>query len=812
MLVSWKWLNELVEIKMAPEELAQKMTMSGVAVEGIEYLNKNINGVITGYIAEIKKHPEADKLLICMVDIGKEEPLTIITGADNVREGQKVPVAIHGAVLPDGKKIKKAKLRGMASEGMLCSAGELGLDEDKILPEQKDGIYILTDEVPIGKDIVDVLGLDDVVLELELTPNRSDCLGMRNVAKEVAAVTGGKLLIDEDVDYPKEGPGEKMTRIDILDTDLCRRYVTKIIKNVEIKPSPMWLQHRLMASGIRPISNIVDVTNYIMIETGQPLHAFDYDALKENRIVVRRAKEGEELVTLDNQKRALNPEMLVIADAGGPVALAGVMGGLDTEVTSKTKTILLESAFFHGINIRRTSKALGLGSEAAVRFEKSVDLKQTAFVANRAALLMAQLGGGEAVEGYVDCFPAPEDKKPIPLSLSRINQLLGTDIKQDEVEEILAALNITILENDMNKWMLAAPSYRRDLEREVDIIEEVARIYGYDKIPTTLPFGATTQGYRTTKQRLKEKAEDTLIALGMMEVITYSFINPRHFEWLRMPESYSLRNAVIVKNPLSEEQGVMRTTIIPGLLETVKRNINKRNKNLMFFEMGMVYIPEGFPEQRDLPIEKLKLNGIVTGKKEKFWNTSGTEYDFYYVKGILENMLHELGIDACSYIQETQIPFLHPGRAASIVYNDVKLGYIGEIHPLVQEKYDVDQRVIVFELDFDEITRLYDENKRYQPITKYPAVTRDLGVIVPEEVSARELEETVKECGKELLQDVRLFDVYKGKQIENGCKSMAFSLTWQAEDKTLTDDEVNALHVEIEKVLHDKYKADLRRS
>lgn len=812
MLVSWKWLNELVEINMSPEELAQKMTMSGVAVENIEYLQKDIKGIITGCITDIEKHPQADKLLICKLDVGEEKILTIVTGASNVREGQKVPVAIDGAVLPGGMKIKTSRLRGVESEGMLCSASELGLDEDKLIPEQKDGIYILTEEVPVGKDVVDVLGLDDVVLELELTPNRSDCLSMRNVAREVAAVTGGKLKIGQDEEYPMEGPGAEMTRIDIEDTDLCRRYVAKIIKNVKIKPSPMWLQHRLMAAGVRPISNVVDVTNYIMLETGQPLHAFDYDTLKENRIIVRRAKVGEVLVTLDEQKRELNPEMLVIADAEGPVALAGVMGGLVTEVTENTKTILLESAFFHGINIRKTSKALGLGSEASTRFEKNVDLEQTAFVANRAAQLMAQLGGGEAIEGYVDCFPQPETREPITLRLNRTNQILGTDIHASEIEKIMTSLDITILEKKNDDWLVKVPSYRRDLEGEIDLIEEVARIYGYDNIPTTLPYGATTQGIRSFKQRVRQKAEELLIAMGMIEVITYSFINPKHMEQLRMPKDHTLSKTVAVKNPLSEEQGVMRTTIIPGLLETVKRNLNKRNKNLMFFEMGMVYIPEGFPEERELPLEKLMLSGAVTGKREKSWNISEVEYDFYYVKGILENMFNELGLNSCSYQQATDIPWLHPGRAAAISCKDNVLGYVGEIHPSVQEKYNAEQRIIIFEIDFDKIVEIYEENIRYQPITKYPAVTRDLGVIVPEDVSAKDMMDTLRESGKDWLQEVRLFDLYKGKQIENGFKSMAFSLTWQAKDKTLTDDEVNALHQEIEKSLHDKYKADLRRS
>ncbi|MDD4145953.1 MAG: phenylalanine--tRNA ligase subunit beta, partial [Clostridia bacterium] len=639
MLVSWKWLNELVEIKKTPEEVADLLTMSGIEVEGITSMSLDSKNLKVGLLEEVNKHPQADKLLICRVDIGGGEKRTIITGAANVAVGQKVPVALPGAVLTGGKKIEQAILRGVVSEGMLCSAEELGIDVDKIPAEQRKGIYIFPAAVSVGDDVVKVLNLDDVVLELELTPNRADCLGMLNIAREVAALTGGNLHLPV-VKGSQEGQEcARMTRVDIEAADLCKRYVARLIKDIQIAPSPLWLQQRLMAVGVRPINNVVDVTNYVMMETGQPLHAFDYDRLQGKRIVVRKARENEELVSLDGQLRKLVPEMLVIADAEKPVAIAGVMGGLETEVTTATKIILLEAASFHGASVRRTSRALGLRSEASLRFEKTVDIEQVRLTADRVVQLLAQIGAGTPVEGCVDCYPVQEEKQPIKLRVKKVNQVLGTALLPEIMEEILKALQIKVVEKNQEGWLLLPPSYRRDLEYEVDLIEEIARLYDYDKISTTMPEGVTSQGMRTAEQKLRYKMRKTMVAQGLFEVINYSFINLQQLDSLGIPNGDPLRETITIQNPLSEEQGMMRTTLLPGLLATVQRNLNKRNKNLKFFELGKVYFADGFPAKKKLPTEKWMLAAVSTGEKVKSWAYEAEKYDFYYLKGVVENLL-----------------------------------------------------------------------------------------------------------------------------------------------------------------------------
>lgn len=811
MRVSWKWLNELAEFDSNPEELASLLTMSGIEVEGIESLEKGIKHVKVGLITEITDHPHADKLCICHIKIDEGQMLTIVTGATNVRPGQKVPVALVGAVLPGGKKIKEAKLRGVESSGMLCSAQELGLDADKVLAEQKDGIYILPADVPVGANIIDVLELDDVVLELGLTPNRSDCMGMINVAREVAALTGGKINLPHIKKSEQGGSCAELIKIDIEDSKLSQRYVGRIIKDVHIAPSPLWLQHRLMAAGVRPINNIVDVTNYVMMETGQPLHAFDYDTLKGKYIKVRNAAPGEVMVTLDGQQRELTPDMLVIADAERPVALAGVMGGLDTEVTGNTKTILLEAAYFNGASIRRTSLNLGLRSEASLRFEKSVDLEQVNLVADRAIQLMEELGAGKAVDGHVDCYPAPEKKEPISLRLSRINEILGTELTEQMVEDYLTALNMDITLVEKGKWSVKIPSYRRDITGEVDLIEEVARLYGYDNIPTTLPCGESTQGRKTREQKLDYRLRSELATQGMTEIITYSFINPRHLDWVQIPANHELRETVKIKNPLSEEQGIMRTLLLPGLLDAVQTNLNKRNKNLKLFEVGKVYNSAGFPSDNKLPQEKWTLGCIATGNKEKSWRYGEEEYDFYYLKGSIENLFETLRIDDYVFVKSQELPWLHPGRTATIEVKGKEVGYIGEVHPLVLENYEIEQKVVAVQLDLDLLMETAQDKLSYKSIGKFPAVTRDLAVVVPEEVEARSVEKLIASVGKKLLVRIKLFDVYRGKQIAEGHKSLAFSLSWQAPDKTLTDEEVNNYHKNIEQVLDKEFGGDIRR-
>lgn len=813
MRVSWKWLNELVEIKKTPEEVANLLTMSGLEVEKIAYPEIELQNIKVGQIEKVTAHPQADKLVICEVNMGGGEKQNIVTGAPNVAAGQKVPVSLPGAVLAGGKKIESSILRGVVSEGMLCSAEELGMDVDKIAPEQKDGIYILPPDVAVGADVVKVLNLDDIVLELELTPNRADCLGMLNVAREVAALTGANLHLPEVKGSEAGGECAQLTRVEIADQHLCRRYVARIIKNVRIAPSPLWLQQRLMAAGVRTINNVVDVTNYVMMEMGQPLHAFDYDCLAENRIVVRKAAAGEEITTLDGQLRKLVPETLVIADAQKSVAIAGVMGGLETEVTAETKTLLLESACFNGFSIRRTSLALGLRSEASLRFEKAIDVEQVRLAADRAVQLLEEIGAGTFVEGCVDCYPCPAARTPIKLRVVRVNQILGTAIDAGIMNQMLKSLQITILERNKEGWLVLPPSYRRDLEREIDLIEEIARLYDYDKIPTTLPMGVTSQGMRTEEQKLRYKLRKNMVAQGLMEVLTYSFINPVHLDFLGIPAEHPLRDTLSIKNPLSEEQGIMRTTLLPGLLDTVKRNINKRNKNLKFFELGKVYFSAGFPKQK-LPEEKWVLGAVSTGKKEKSWAYGAEEYDFYYLKGVVVNLLEGLGYAENDYVFEAvrDLPGLHPGRTAVIKVMGQEIGVLGEVHPQVLEKYEIDQKVTMFNLEIANLSLEKVTRKvLVAPITKYPSVTRDLALLVPEEVKTADVVELIRQQGRDWLKEVRLFDLYRGEQIPKGYKSLAFSLTWQAADKTLTDEEVNTLHQKMEEALQEKIGAGLRR-
>lgn len=810
MKVSWKWLKELVEVSLSAEEIAEKLTHAGLEVEGIEYLQKGVSGVVVGKITNISPHPQADKLLVCNVDTGNAQ-WTIVTGAPNVQEGQIVPVALPGATLPGGIKIKESNLRGVNSAGMLCSAEELGLDVDKLTAEQKEGILILPADLSLGTDIIEVLGLDDVVLEIGLTPNRSDCLGMINIAREVATLTGGKLKLPQPPESKAGGEAEKMTKIEIEEPELCKRFTARILKDVQIKPSPLWMQQRLMAAGIRPINNIVDVTNYVMMEMGQPMHAYDYDKLKERRIVVRKPRQGEELTTLDGQARALNSEMIVIADGQGPVGLAGVMGGLETEVTDETKNILLESAHFNPVITRRTAQALAMRSEASLRFEKNVDIEQTKLANDRAIQLLVELKAGTPVEGYVECYPQPAEKKTVLVRLEQINKLLGTSLSAAEVEDIFHSLQIEICEKKADSWLLSPPSYRGDLAIEADFIEEVARLHGYNNIPTTLPQGDSTQGKRTWEQQIRHKLGHILTAQGLDEIITYSFINPHHLDWLDVPADHNMRDAVVVQNPLSEEQGIMRTTLLPGILESLGRNINKRNKNLRLFELGKIYFADGYPEKKALPTEKMVLGLAVTGGQEKSWVYPEINYDFYYLKGILDTSLASLGITDYSYEKIQDVNWLHPGRSARLLIEGQEVGLVGEIHPLVLENYEIDQRVTACQLDVEILIQKAVRTPVYKALPRFPALSRDLAIVVPVAVEAAAVEEVIRRVGQGLLSQIRLFDLYQGQQVKEGFKSLAYSLSWQDKERTLTDEEINDLHRKIEETLNTELGADIRR-
>ena len=786
MRVSFNWLQEYVDIDVSPAELAELLTLAGLEVEALEEPGKEIEKVFTGKILKIEAHPNADKLVVCQVSLGGEEQTQIVTGASNVREGQVVPVAVVGARLAGGLKIKKAKLRGVESRGMLCSGAELGLDSEILPDDQQYGIMILSADTPVGVDVKPLLGLDDVIMELELTPNRGDCMSMLGVAREVAALLQ-KPLKAPTVQLSAVPPGpQDQIQVDIDDADLCRRYVARLLKNVKIGPAPAWIQQRLRAAGVRPISNVVDVTNYVMMEMGQPLHAFDYDKLQDGHIIVRSATSGEKIISLDKAERKLTPDMLVITDPGGPVAVAGVMGGLASEVTEDTKAVLLESAYFKPVSVRRTSRDLGLRSESSSRFEKGIDLTGCLRAADRAAALLHEMGAADTVALVVDNYPDPVVEKTILLRPDRLNQLLDTDLTTAEISRLLTRLHFSVQE-ERSGLLVHVPSCRPDITIEVDLIEEVARLYGYNHVKNTLPTGMLTLGSRTATQRMELKVKNFLAGSSFKEVITYSFVNTRVFDRVGLPQEHRYRNVVELQNPLSEEQAVMRTLLFPGLLEVLQRNSNRRLRDGAVFELGRVFYPQA---GELLPEEVPMLAAAVTGSTPDSWHTKPVPMDFYYLKGCLEMLLAHVGVKDVAYRPAADRPCFHPGRTALVLAGDVELGVIGELHPDVQESYELTQRVTVMELNFHHLFQVASVSKKYQPLPKFPGVERDLAIVVRQDIPARQIIEKIYLHGGDVLRDVQVFDIYRGAQFAPDQYSMAFALQFQAADRTLTDEEV----------------------
>ncbi|QXM06350.1 phenylalanine--tRNA ligase subunit beta [Crassaminicella indica] len=798
MFVPVEWLKQYVDIENIDiKDLRDGLVMSGSNVETVEYLGERINKIVVGKILEIKKHPNAEKLVVTQVDVG-DEVIQIVTGATNVEEGQYIPVILNGGRLPDGTKIKRGKLRGVISNGMMCSGEELGI-EDKALPmhQAKDGIYILDEDYPLGMDIKDVLGFDDHIIEFEITPNRPDCLSMLGMAREASATFNVplkelKINIKEEVDNI-----ENYASVEVLDSELCNRYVARVIKDVKIKPSPQWMQNRLMKAGIRPINNIVDITNYVMLELGQPLHAFDLDTLAGKKIIVKRAKEGESFVTLDGAERKLDNSILMIADSEKSVALAGIMGGLNSEVTDNTKTILLESANFSANAVRSISKKLGLRTEASARFEKGIDPNTAIIAANRVCELVEELKIGKVVKGVIDIYPNRLEEKVIEIRPKRMNDLLGTDLSNEEMIDILERLGMKV-ETKQEKFSVTVPSFRLDITQEIDFVEEIARIYGFNNLGMTLPKG-NTQGAKTNGQIIEALAKNTLNAVGLNEIQTYSFISPKTFDLLCIPEESFMRRVVKLINPLGEETSVMRTTLMGNMLEVLSRNYNRNVEKAQAFELGNTFIPKSIPVET-LPIEKKVLTLGMYGK----------EVDFYSLKGVIERLFERLGIKDFEYIPEKNHKTFHPGRCANIIYGNHILGVMGEIHPDVMENYDMDIRVYVSEIDFNIIYQIASLDRLYQELPKYPAVTRDMAIVVKDDIYVKQIEAIVKENGGKILESIKLFDVYKGKQIEEGYKSVAYSLTYRAKDRTLTDEEVTKVHEKIVKELEEKLGATLR--
>lgn len=777
MNLSASWLGDFVDINADPKEFSEKMTMSGSKVETYDNYKNHLSNIVVGKITKIDKHPNAEKLVICKVDVQSGSELQIVTGATNVFEGAVVPVCLDGAVLPDGKVIKKGKLRGEVSEGMLCSLGELGLTVHNFPDAIEDGIFIINFPVKLGQSIVEALGLDDDVYEFEITPNRPDCLSVIGLAREVAATYGlpFKNHISEFECDKNDDIADYLT-VDVKNTKLCPRYTARIAKNIKIAPSPLWLRNRLHACGIRPINNIVDITNYVMMEYGQPMHAFDYACLDGKAIVVRNAEDGEIFKTLDDQDRALDSSMLVIADAHKSVGIAGVMGGANSEITENTKTVVFESANFNGANVRRTSKKLGMRTDASSKFEKGLDPCLTMAALDRACELVELLGAGEIASGVIDINSDDRERRVIALDTKWVNRFLGTEISEEFMVNALTSLGFEV----DGKLNVTVPSFRDDVEEKADLAEEIVRLYGYDKIPSTLVNMETTQGMLTKEQQLQKIICETLISQGASEICTYSFVSPKIYDKLHYPKDDIRRESVVISNPLGEDTSIMRTTSLASMLYTLSLNFNNRNESVCMFEPATVYIKR---EGTDiLPEEKIEFCIGAYGK----------EHDFFTMKGLVQQTLEFAGVYGCKYIAQSENPTFHPGRTAQIVKDDSVIGIIGEIHPSVCDEFGIGDKTYAAILDFKVILNNSVTEKEYKPLPKFPATTRDIAVVCKKDISVAQIEDIITErCGN-ILESVKLFDVYSGEQIPDDCISLAFALVFRAPDRTLSDEEIDA--------------------
>lgn len=801
MKVSLEWLEQLVDLKESAEDLAETLTRGGIEVGSVERLGKGLEKVLVGEIQELNRHPNADKLWICQVNLGTKV-LAIVTGAKNLIIGDRVPVAIDGANLPNGLAIKTSELRGVVSEGMLCSAEELLIDRSVGDVRSQGGILILDPDAPIGQNLASALGLEDSVLDLELYPNRPDCLAMVNVAREVSFLTGEKLHLPNwaNLENKPEVPLVQSPKVILEELDLCQRYAGLIVEDVKIAPSPEWMKRRLRAAGVRPISNIVDITNYCMLELGQPLHAFDHDKIS-GAIHVRRAHEGEKLITLDGVERELETDMLLIADDQQALGLAGVMGGLDSEITATTQRLFIESAHFSGVSIRRTSRKLGLRSEASNRFEKGVNPYGVISTLSRVSQLLLEMGAGRPVALVDQCHHLPP-LRTLNLSVEHTSKLLGVEVTQSEVCTVIDKLAFKYQVHEA-ELQVEIPSFRPDLQIEEDLIEEVARSIGYVRIPTTLPQGDQTQGSRTAEQEFRSRLRRVLIRVGMDEVLTYAFTHPgTDAEWGSSTQSITLLN------PMREELSVMRTSLVPGLLDVAARNIARRNTDLCMFEIGNVYLASEQPLV-NLPQEPLRVAGVAIGKSKRHWLSPIISYDFYYVKGILEEVAKEFGL-VFSYEVPREQDLLHPGRSADIYLGQLWVGYIGEIHPSKGKARDL-ERAVVFELDLAQIMNNLNTTMLVQSIPRFPAVQRDLAVVVSLKTPAAAVMEKIRLLGGELLQQVDIFDVYTGKPIPEDRQSLAFKLRYQSLERTLTDDEVNSLNSLILEGIQQEFAAEWRK-
>ena len=789
------WIRAYVpELSCTDQEYIDAMTLSGTKVENYERLDANLEKIVIGQIEKIEKHPDAEKLVVCQVNIGTET-IQIVTGARNVFEGAKVPVVLDGGrVATDhdgnkvagGTKIKKGKLRGVESFGMMCSIAELGSSKEFYPEAAEDGIYIFPEDAEVGKSAVEALGLNDTVVEYEITSNRVDCFGILGIAREAAATFRKPFIQPEIKKCGNDEDANDYVSIEIKDADLCKRYCGRIVKNVKIGPSPEWMQRRLANCGIRPINNLVDITNYVMEEFGQPMHAYDLNTISGKKIVVRRAAEGEAFQTLDGQERKLDENILMICDAEKPVGIAGIMGGENSKITDDVKDILFEAACFDGTNIRLSAKRLGLRTDVSGKFEKGLDPNNAEAAINRACALIEELGAGEVVGGMVDVYPEKKTEKRIPFEPEKYNKLLGTNVTPEEMLTYFDRLEIVY---DKEKNELVIPTFRQDLECSADIAEEVARFYGYDNIPVSLPSGEATTGKKSFKMRIEDVARETAEFCGFSQGMTYSFESPKVFDKLLLPQNSELRKTVTIMNPLGEDFSVMRTVSLNGMLTSLATNYNRRNKSAKLYELGNVYLPKALPVT-ELPEERMMFTLGMYG-----------DGDFFNMKGTIEEFFEKVGMTKKpEYDPDNKKPFLHPGRQADVIYNGEVIGYLGEVHPEVLDNYNIGDKAYIAVIDILKVTENATFDRKYEGIAKYPAVTRDLSMVMRKDILVGDIEKVFEKRGGSLLESMTLFDVYEGAQIKIGYKSVAYSLAFRAKDRTLEEKDIAPI---MEKILAD---------
>ena len=788
MNTSMSWIKMYVpDLDVTAQEYTDAMTLSGTKVEGYEKLDADLDKIVIGQIMKIEKHPDADKLIVCQVDIGTET-VQIVTGAPNVKEGDKVPVVLDGGRVAgshDGKKtpggvlIKKGQLRGVESCGMMCSIEELGSTREMYPEAPEYGIYIFPEDAEVGQSAIKALGLDDVVFEYEITSNRVDCYGVIGIAREAAATFGRKFCPPV---VKTTGNGEDASdyiKVTVKDPDLCPRYTARVVKNVKIGPSPKWMQRCLAANGIRPINNLVDITNYVMEEYGQPMHAYDLDTIEGREIIVRRAEAGEKFVTLDGQERTMDENVLMICDGKKAVGIGGIMGGENSMITDQVKTVLFEAACFNGTNIRLSSKRIGLRTDASGKFEKGLDPNNAEAAINRACQLMEELGAGEVVGGMVDVCSETREPSRVPFEPERINAILGTDLTKEEMLGYLARVELAY---DEKTNEIVAPTFRQDIHCTADVAEEVARFYGYDKIPTTLPNGEATTGKLPFKLRIEQVARDIAEYCGFSEGMTYSFESPKVFDKLRIPADSDLRKVITISNPLGEDYSIMRTTTLNGMLTSLATNYNRRNKNVRLYEIGKVYLPKSLP-LTELPDERVHFTLGMYG-----------DGDFFDMKGVCEEFFEKAGMKKkVYYTPDSGKPWLHPGRQANIIYEGSVVGYLGEVHPLVADAYGIGEKTYIAVIDILDILKYAGFDHKYTGIAKYPAVTRDLSMVVPKSVLAGDIEKMLEQRGGKILESYQLFDVYEGSQIKEGYKSMAYSIVFRDHERTLEEADITAV-------------------